>query len=326
MVVRPFQRAGLVARVGPFVLVAVAALAEVAVRMGQRSQVLVAAAVVVLLIAAIFGVPWERLPRWTDAIVPLAYLLVIALMRDAEGGRIATTGPLVLLPVVWFALYGTRIELVLSIAFGGLTFVAPVWVVGAPRYPATEYIKALNFTVVLALVGLAVYRLVTERRALAEDLERQASRDALTSLPNRRAWEEALAGAVERVAHVGARLAVAVIDLDGLKAINDSGGHAAGDRALREVTASWQASVPADAVLARLGGDEFALLLPGLDAPAAEPVVERMRAAGSHRCSVGVAGWLPGQSPADLMHAADAALYAAKHGGRDQLRFAATAD
>ena len=101
----------------------------------------------------------------------------------------------------------------------------------------------------------------TERRKRRE-IERVAGLDALTSVPNRRTFLERLDQAFEQARH-GRSCAVLLIDLDGFKAINDTYGHAAGDRVLMHVAQQIDALVPSRDVAARLGGDEFAVLLEG---------------------------------------------------------------
>jgi diguanylate cyclase (GGDEF)-like protein len=122
-------------------------------------------------------------------------------------------------------------------------------------------------------------------------------------------------------------LALVLIDLDGLKLINDDHGHAAGDVALKRVADVLRANRRTDRC-ARLGGDEFAVLLPDTDARAARAVAQRLCAAiraGAQldyavTLSLGIAA-MPGDGTTaeDLHHAADSALYAAKRRGGDQV-------
>jgi diguanylate cyclase (GGDEF)-like protein len=108
-------------------------------------------------------------------------------------------------------------------------------------------------------------------------------------------------------------VSIAVLDLDGFKALNDTHGHAAGDRCLKDCVAAWSAQLrPAD-LLARLGGDEFAILLPGCELADAQAVAARVRAATPGiGCSVGVAEWDGAESSQALHRRADRMLYAAK--------------
>jgi diguanylate cyclase (GGDEF)-like protein len=160
-----------------------------------------------------------------------------------------------------------------------------------------------------------------ERSDLLTRLDGQARSDALTSLPNRRAWDETLAVAMRGEA----RLCVAMVDLDHFKRYNDDNGHAAGDRLLRACALAWKGHLrPAD-TLARVGGEEFAVLLPNCALADAARVLERLREAtpSGATASVGVAERQPGETANDLLARADMALYEAKDTGRDRLQAAA---
>ena len=160
-----------------------------------------------------------------------------------------------------------------------------------------------------------------ERSDLITQLDGQARSDPLTSLPNRRAWDETLAVAMRGEA----RLCVAMVDLDHFKRYNDDNGHAAGDRLLRACALAWRGHLrPAD-TLARVGGEEFAVLLPDCALADAAGVLERLREAtpSGATASVGVAERQPGESASDILARADSALYEAKDTGRDRLQAAA---
>jgi diguanylate cyclase (GGDEF)-like protein len=164
-----------------------------------------------------------------------------------------------------------------------------------------------------------------------EDLARLAREDALTRLPNRRAFDEALAREVARAERSGAPLSALVLDVDHFKRVNDAHGHAAGDAVLAAVAARALSALRAGDVLARLGGEEFGVLLPGADLAAAAEAAERIRgavraapvAAGERTVpvtvSLGCATRAPGEAGASLVGRADARLYAAKAGGRDRV-------
>jgi diguanylate cyclase (GGDEF)-like protein len=157
---------------------------------------------------------------------------------------------------------------------------------------------------------------VIERADMLTQLTDMASTDALTGLPNRRAWEQSLQQALAE----DKRLALAMIDLDHFKEFNDTYGHPAGDRLLRETAAAWREELRAGDLVARLGGDEFALLLHDCNATNALEVVERLRLRipSEQTCSAGIATHEPGSPPEALMACADTALYEAKTAGRDR--------
>jgi diguanylate cyclase (GGDEF)-like protein len=153
-------------------------------------------------------------------------------------------------------------------------------------------------------------------------LKRLAGRDALTGAANRRAFEEALGRELARHGRTGEGLAVVLLDLDGLKALNDTHGHAAGDQAIMCVARACESALRTTDIVARLGGDEFALLLPGVDVQGAAVAAERARSAVENsivagqrlEISVGVAvverGTAMGED--ELLATADTCLYADK--------------
>src|SRR5204862_133782 len=114
---------------------------------------------------------------------------------------------------------------------------------------------------------------------LYEQAREMARRDQLTGLANRRAFDELLDEQVARACRSGQPVGLLVIDLDGLKKINDGGGHTAGDAALCAAADALRASVRAGDLPCRLGGDEFAVVLAGADAAGALVVAERAQQA-----------------------------------------------
>ena len=149
--------------------------------------------------------------------------------------------------------------------------------------------------------------------AIVERLERAAMTDPLTGAGNRRAFDGVLSRAVDHAHRKGLRLTVVAIDLDGLKRINDSDGHLAGDRALVSLAASASTVLRRSDSIFRTGGDEFALLLPGADAGSVPELMERIRQAGAPPFSWGAStldaadgSVIDGQ---ELIAAADADMY-----------------
>jgi diguanylate cyclase (GGDEF)-like protein len=181
-----------------------------------------------------------------------------------------------------------------------------------------------SFLAVLPLC--AVFEMVARERRIRLDALAEAARqeqlartDSLTGLPNRREFDETLAGALDRSSTNG--VAVCLLDLDHFKSYNDRFGHLAGDELLREAAAVWRLLLPSDVLVARLGGEEFALLFQSDDLPAIEALVERARASTpTVTCSAGLAHRYEEVRPAELVNRADAALYDAKAAGRDCLR------
>jgi diguanylate cyclase (GGDEF)-like protein len=170
---------------------------------------------------------------------------------------------------------------------------------------------------VAALLAHEAAALIARSDAL-EQLADVANTDPLTGLPNRRAWDAALAGALASTAP----LTVAMLDLDHFKQFNDSFGHPAGDRLLRATSAAWRRELRGGDLLARLGGEEFGLLLEGCSATTATEIVERLRSRvpSDQTCSAGIATRAGDEDAGELVARADAALYAAKATGRDRSR------
>ncbi|HEX3733794.1 MAG TPA: diguanylate cyclase [Solirubrobacterales bacterium] len=164
-------------------------------------------------------------------------------------------------------------------------------------------------------------RIETEREHLLSKVEALAHSDALTGLPNRRALDELLVAGMTRARRSGSPLCLAVLDLDRFKIYNDSHGHLAGDRALRDCAAAWDAKLRGGDIVARFGGEEFVVVLPDCPLDGAAETLERLRAATpeGQTCSVGLACWDFAETAEELLGRADTALYAAKDAGRDRL-------
>ena len=175
---------------------------------------------------------------------------------------------------------------------------------------------------VRSLLGLlaAEAAVAIERADLLARLEAVARTDDLTGLANRRAWDEHLPRELARAERDERPLCVAMIDLDRFKDYNDERGHQAGDRLLKQVAATWREMLRPSDLLARYGGEEFGLVLPHCPLDVGLEVVERLRSftIGGQTCSAGVAAWDGEEAPDELVRRADAALYEAKKGGRDQ--------
>ena len=167
---RPLSPEGRALRLLPFAVPAVLAFVTIGLPpAGDWSGYGLAAGAALfgLVVASIVLVPWGWLPAWAQAGPPLAYVLVVAVLRHAEGG--ATTGfyVLFLLPVFWLALYGTRAELIAAITLIAAALIVPLASVGAPDYPVWEWRHTALWIVVAPVVGFTVQRLVGEVRERA---------------------------------------------------------------------------------------------------------------------------------------------------------------
>jgi diguanylate cyclase (GGDEF)-like protein len=203
--------------------------------------------------------------------------------------------------------------------------------------------------VLIAVLGIGVRTTATQVRQMerGEALQRKTSAlqtiawtDALTGVPNRHFFAQALRRAWRGERRAGQSQAILMIDIDHFKQLNDRYGHPAGDASLREVARTLQrALVRPDDVLARYGGEEFIVLLRDTDAAGAQVVGERLRAAvenlrmKNEGCPQGVVTVSVGAASAPLSRAADAtslvekadrALYEAKSAGRNVVKLATT--
>ena len=203
-------------------------------------------------------------------------------------------------------------------------------------------------TSVTAAASAEAPRIVTLQQALREErrrtksLERQlalakavATIDPLTRVANRGGFDLELA----RLVASGRSLSLALVDLDDFKQINDTHGHPVGDLALQTIAGWIAADLRRTDYIARYGGDEFALLLFGARVRSVERRLADMLSKLSERrlsyqrnnvtCAIqlsmscGVAGYLPGDTPASLLRRADEALYAAKRQGKKRVSAAA---
>jgi diguanylate cyclase (GGDEF)-like protein len=246
----------------------------------------------------------EDLQPWTSSLEdPQCNPMEVELLLSLGKGT-ALAAPMIVDGVLWGELYATRH-------------------VGAADFAAIDmaYCEAL-----VAILGGAISRARQE-----EVLGHLAYRDALTGLVNRRGLDEAAAQAMS-VADGGMRsVTVVMADINGLKLVNDTVGHDAGDGVLRAVSVILQRHIGAlhGSLIARIGGDEFAALVPG---QSVERVMEAALAAceaasqlpygAGLSCGVASTSDLPGASAADLFRAADRAQYLAKSSGRSTARLA----
>ncbi len=180
--------------------------------------------------------------------------------------------------------------------------------------------------------AVMVFHDVTQERRLKRALAWQAGHDALTGLINRREFDNRLQAALLSAQRGEGSYALLYIDLDQFKVVNDTYGHQAGDRLLRDVTGLLQSRVRASDTIARLGGDEFGVLLEGCTLEQACRIAEAARQAirdfrfnwGSSTMSVGASIGIveicaETENVAHVMSAADIACYAAKDAGRNRI-------
>lgn len=217
----------------------------------------------------------------TQAVVVLA---TVAISSSVAASTTAAGPGVTAFSFLWVAIYAAWFHRPVAVwahlTLIGIGFAAGLWISHAPSAVQTW----VFMMACLAGVARILNRLVQRLRDLAD-------RDPLTGLLNRaafRARAEAVLGQARRRPRP---LVLAVLDLDGFKAVNDTEGHAAGDQLLQELAGSWQAQLRGTDVLARLGGDEFVLLMPDTTEDDAHAVLARLTGAHPGAWTSGVAGW-----------------------------------
>ncbi len=176
-----------------------------------------------------------------------------------------------------------------------------------------------------------IIRDITETVTDVQHLTRMAMHDSLTGAWNRRWFDHWLREELSRAERYSRELGLIMSDLDHFKLVNDQYGHQAGDRILASAAKCCTSLIRATDTLARYGGEEFCIILPETDSDAARALAERIRTgiaaletAGDQSVikitvSLGVSNFSPGISADELLNQADAALYQAKTGGRNQV-------
>lgn len=195
-----------------------------------------------------------------------------------------------------------------------------------------EGLKSLERAWSLLGEDIEVYRpllkQLIKRVQEVHQLRELAGCDALTGVGNRRGFQETLDREVARAERTGSPFAIVMLDLDGMKSINDQLGHSAGDRALTTVAKVASRTLRTSDYIARLGGDEFAIILPDTPRDSIDAIVERLRSAIESsqignitlRTSIGSAVADRACSPAGLVAEADANLYRDKRSRNEHAR------
>jgi diguanylate cyclase (GGDEF)-like protein len=277
--------------------------------------------------AAVFGglyvfVPWERLDR-RALLAPLVVLGVpaIAIACFNTGGMSSPyTYYFAFIPFT-AAYICTRRELFATVAACALAAGAPLAYDGAA---APDVVMWLFVTTISVSTGVVFHLSQAHVRATDAQLRDMALRDPLTGVSNRRALELLAANEVLSAAQRDGDLSVLYLDLDRFKQVNDSLGHASGDRVLKALARSTSAVLRDGDVMGRLGGDEFAIVLPGAGVQEAQRVEARVEEAfeaaleadetlPSTTVGIGRACFpLDGSDWEELLHAADRRLLQAK--------------
>ncbi|MGN6304700.1 MAG: GGDEF domain-containing protein [Mesorhizobium sp.] len=211
------------------------------------------------------------------------------------------------------------------------------WGANPQSYNGTVYAMVSQSLGTVFAVAIALLILVILVRDALGEASARSEIDALSGLLNRGGFERQAESVLLRAARQGMPISLVLTDLDHFKAVNDTYGHASGDRVIESFAAFLRETGVPGHIAGRIGGEEFAVLLPGTNLAAARLFAEGTRSSFgalpidplplSHRCtaSFGVAELQPLESFRDMMRRADAALYEAKKAGRDQVRIAGEA-
>jgi diguanylate cyclase (GGDEF)-like protein len=267
---------------------------------------LVVASSLAVICAGLRAAVGSRLPRWSLNIdVGMGNLLVSVATGVGRSEHVELAN-LYLLVALFAVLYLPLRAALAHVAAAGAGYALVLALGPSTGEPLVVEWGAVFGTV--AVLSSVVLGLVSVLRLAARE-------DPLTGLANRRSWDERLEDEMERSSRTGAALSVAMIDIDGFKAVNDLHGHDAGDRLLQDLSHAWQAVVRGGGdFLARLGGDEFGLLAPSSDAAGIRRLTKRIENASPNgvSCSIGAVTWDGTERAQDLVRRADRAMYETK--------------
>lgn len=255
-------------------------------------------------------------------------LVVVGIgIADIETGSEISFSFFYLIPIVlsaWFA--GRHVGLAVSVIASVMWFVADALAGQSYSYPSIRY---WNAAVRLGFFAVVTF-LVPALKALEREKE-MARIDGLTGAANRRHLFEATQAELSRSQRYKGPFAIAYIDLDGFKNVNDQSGHSAGDTLLRAVVTRAKSLLRATDLLGRVGGDEFVLLLPEIGQDAAQMTVPRIQSAlldemRRHHWpatfSIGALTYRDGPTTTDeLIRRADDLMYSVKKNGKNAIAY-----
>lgn len=257
--------------------------------------------------------------RWLLAMHTWAMIAFITWFLYSTRGVTGPLASLYLLAVVTSALTLGVLVTMLEVAAIAACQLLLLHLLGTDILTIANLAPVGTSIVTLLIVGYLTAALVHAIQVSNRTLLKMASRDALTGLLNRRAFDD-LARPIHEMARRSQRpYCVTAIDMDGLKHVNDSEGHAAGDRAILAVAKRLKACKRSSDILARYGGDEFMMLLPETDAAGGRNMMERLIDAlrdDQQSISIGIAFYPEhGDSFEELLRRADSAMYFSKTSG-----------
>jgi len=232
-----------------------------------------------------------------------------------------------LFPVAALALTVRRTAVLMIVGLLAIVAVLRIAVYPNPESGLAIYWLVIAFSAALGLL-LRRYRFAFAVQSLLahEALQAQARTDTLTGLLNRNGWNRQAARMFQYHRNRDRPLCAVFFDIDHFKLVNDTHGHAVGDRILVQLATAIRQHLPDGAVAARFGGEEFVVLLPAAELPTASTYAEAVRGGFANaarargvRVSAGIARRRPSDSLSRLLRRADEGLYAAKAAGRDRV-------
>lgn len=253
-------------------------------------------------------------------------------VQSWQGAPLLSLAGFLLLPAISLPLLVRPAVAWSVLVVGTLAMAAVLWL--GVEAPAADKRTFAFYFLVSVSAGLVLRRaranLATRLDQQVETLWQRAVSDPLTGLLNRHGWMNLATTAMDDAIAAGQQPAVLFIDVDYFKRINDAHGHLIGDELLRDLGQLITTRIGQGQFAARLGGEEFACLLPDSSVVQAERFAKRLAGEYRHRASaygstlsIGISTHNPGDVLNDLLARADAALYEAKHRGRDQIVVAA---
>jgi diguanylate cyclase (GGDEF)-like protein len=261
--------------------------------------------------------------RWLLAMHTWAMIAFITWFLYSTEGVTGPLASLYLLAVVTSALTLGVVVTMLEVAAIAACQLLLIHLLGTDILALTNLAPIVTSIVALSIVGYLTAALVHAIHVSNRTLLKMASRDSLTGLFNRRAFDDLVKPIHLMARRSGRPYCVIAIDMDGLKHINDTNGHGAGDRAIRALARRLEACKRSSDVLARYGGDEFVMLLPETDSAGGRNMMERLIIAakdGQQSISIGVASYPEhGDSFEELLEHADSAMYVSKSSGGNRV-------
>ncbi|TDO02518.1 MULTISPECIES: GGDEF domain-containing protein [Halomonas] len=261
--------------------------------------------------------------RWLLAMHTWAMIIFITWFLYGTGGVTGPLASLYLLAIVTSALtLGVVITMLEVVAIAACQLLL-LQLQGSDILALANLAPVGTSIFTLLIVGYLTAALVNTIHLSNRALLKMASRDALTGLFNRRAFNDLASSIHEMAKRSQNPYCVVLIDMDGLKSINDKGGHGAGDQALLDLTKRLRACKRSSDIVARFGGDEFVMLLPDTDAKGGKKMMQRLLSATQRdqpSISIGIASYPEqGETLEVLLDHADAAMYLSKAAGGNRV-------